>query len=372
MHTGLFDKKSDKLYMQLYDHYKTLIISGNLPSGAKLPSIRNCASEYGISRTTVETAYLQLAAEGYATAKPQSGHYVCEADFSALPPAEITVTEDEAYPQTEFSSAETTSEFDFSLWQRYLKSVLRNSDRLAGYGHPQGEPELRHAVCDYIIKNREVVCMPNQIVIGAGTQSLLHLLYSLCGQPKNIAIIGPLFKQGQAVFEDHGAKVHHFETFPDDLQILTKKRIGLVYLFPSHMSADGGVMPVGERTRLLRFADKNGILIVEDDYDSELLAGHRAPSLQGLDGGSHVVYLGTFSKLLLPGIRISFMVLPKTLLTVYARRADLYNQTASKLEQLALSAFIRDGRLAQQVRRTRRKKIRSDKNQQSKTIVRNH
>lgn len=369
MHSTLFDNKEKKLYMQLYSHYKTLIINGHIPARAKLPSIRRCAQEYGISRTTVETAYLQLAAEGYAEAHPQSGYYVCEADFSALQTPELQITADETYPQTEFSAEDSSSEFDFSLWQRYLKSVLHNSERLVGYGHPQGEPELRAAVCDYIVESREVACTPGQIVIGAGTQSLLHLLYALCGQPKNTALIGPHFKQGQAVFEDHGATVHHFDKLPDDLRVLTERKIGLVYLFPSHMTADGGVLPVGERTRLLRFAKKNGIFIAEDDYDGDLLTGHRAPSLQGLDGGSCVAYLGTFSKLLLPGIRISFMVLPQTLLSVYTRRASLYNQTASKLEQLALSAFIRDGRLAQQVRRTRRNKARTktDNKQDNRT-----
>lgn len=372
MNKTLFDGKEKKLYMQLYTHYKTLIIEGQIPCGAKLPSIRRCAQEYGISRTTVETAYLQLAAEGYAQAQPQSGYYVCEADFSALQTQELPPEADETYPQEVFFSDEGSSGFDFSLWQRYLKSVLHNSERLVGYGHPQGEPELRAAVCDYIVKSREVACTAGQIVIGAGTQSLLHLLYALCGQPADVAMIGPQFKQGMAVFEDHGATVHHFEKLPQDLSVLTQKNIGIVYLFPSHISAQGGVMPVGERTRLLRFANKNGIFIAEDDYDGDLLTGHRAPSLQGLDGGKCVAYLGTFSKLLLPGIRISFMVLPKTLLPVYIRRASLYNQTASKLEQLALSAFIRDGRLAQQVRRTRRNKLKSRQNEtQNRSIIRN-
>lgn len=373
MNEALFDNKEKKLYMQLYSHYKTLIISGQIPPGAKLPSIRRCAQEYGISRTTVETAYLQLAAEGYAEAHPQSGYYVCEADFSALQPQELQFTADETYPQAEFSSDITSSDFDFTLWQRYLKSVLHNSERLIGYGHPQGEPELRSAVCDYIVASREVACTPGQIVIGAGTQSLLHLLYALCGQPKNVAIIGPLFKQGQAVFEDHAAKVHHFEKLPQNLSVLTEKEIGLIYLFPSHMTPDGGVLPVGERIGLLRFATANNIFIAEDDYDGDLLTGYRVPSLQGLDGGNRVTYLGTFSKLLLPGIRISFMVLPQSLLSVYIQRASLYNQTASKLEQLALSAFIRDGRLAKQVRRTRRNNARKNRNATpTDTIIRNN
>ena len=352
----MFDDKEKKLYMQLYNHFKNLIVNGTFTAGTKLPSVRRCAQEFSLSKTTVETAYMQLTAEGYVQSKPQSGYYVCSADFHGMQNKyekdNMTIPSDDI----EFSSSESASDFDFTLWQRYLKSALRNTDRLLGYGHPQGEPELRNALGEYLIKNREVYCTPDNIVIGAGTQTLLHLLYALCEQPKNIAIAGPVFKQGIAVFEDHGATVYSYNSLPEDLHELSERKIMLLYLFPSHEDEYGRTMSISQRTKLLQFAKKNKIIIAEDDYGSELQPGHISPSLQGLDAGTCVAYMGTFSKLLIPGIRISYLVLPHELTDKYKNRMHLYNQTASKLEQLALSAFIRDGRLEQQIRRTRRRK----------------
>ncbi|MBE6811908.1 MAG: PLP-dependent aminotransferase family protein [Ruminococcaceae bacterium] len=352
----MFEDKQSTLYMQLYNHFKELIVDGTFPAGTKLPSVRRCAQELAISKTTVETAYLQLTAEGYVQSKPQSGYYVCTADFADVQKENENDRNFNQIEDIEFSASESATDFDFALWQRYLKSALRNTDRLLGYGHPQGEPELRSAVCEYLIKNREVYCTAENIVIGAGTQTLLHLLYALCRQPANVAVAGPVFKQGAAVFEDHGAAVYHYDILPDNLQELREQNIGLLYLFPSHEDCNGHIMPITQRMKLLQFAKNNHIIIAEDDYGSELQPGHIAPSLQGLDAGKCVAYLGTFSKLLIPGIRISYLVLPTALMENYKDRMYLYNQTASKLEQLALSAFIRDGRLEQQIRRTRRRK----------------
>ncbi len=342
--------------MNLYNHFKEMISNGTFPAGTKLPSVRRCAQELSISKTTVETAYMQLTAEGYVQSKPQSGYYVCAADFTSMQRSYINGKAEVPTEDIEFSKSESATDFDFTLWQRYLKSALRNTDRLLGYGHPQGEPELRSAVCEYLIKNREVYCTADNIVIGAGTQTLLHLLYALCDQPASVAIAGPEFKQGAAVFEDHGATVFSYHSLPENLDEFSERKISLLYLFPSHEDADGHIMPISKRTQLLQFAKNNNIILAEDDYGSELQPGHISPSLQGLDAGKCVAYLGTFSKLLIPGIRISYLVLPHTLTEKYKSRMHLYNQTASKLEQLALSAFIRDGRLEQQIRRTRRRK----------------
>lgn len=355
MNTTDVNSKKIKLYEQLYQYYKEKIISGSFPPNSKLPSIRKCAQEFGVSKTTVETAYLQLATEGFVNIRPQSGYFVNLVDYSDLHSFDSTSIEAAITQDTEWQSSNERSFFNFGLWQKYLKSVLCNSEKLIGYGHPQGEPELRDAVCEHLIKSREVYCKPESVVIGAGTQTLLHLLYSLCNRPNNVAIIGEQFMQGTAILEDHGANVFHYNQLPNDLNILSKNQIKLIYLFPSHMN-NGSPLPIADRVRLLHYAADEAVTIVEDDYDSELLTGPIAPSLQGLDGGRNVVYLGTFSKLLLPGIRISFMILPSHLTAVYKERMHLYNQTASKLEQLALSAFIKDGRLEQQIRKTKRRK----------------
>lgn len=141
----------------------------------------------------------------------------------------------------------------------------------------------------------------------------------------------------------------------DDFSDFERDKVKIVYTSPSHITPWGDVMPMQQRLALLSFAKKNDCLIIEDDYDSEFrYYGRPVPSLQGLDGGNKVIYMGTFSKLLLPSLRISFMVLPLELLEKYNSIKHLYNQTTSKTEQIALCQFIRDGHLERQIKKSRK------------------
>ncbi len=343
------------LYMQLYDYYKELILSGKMKQGAKLPSIRQCASQLQVSRTTAEMAYMLLAADGYIISRPQSGYYVTglwqehsrrreqkKADSGRQEKAAETIV------KTDFSSTSGGQEsFNLDLWRRYIKSALRQGERLITYGNPQGEEDLRQVISDYLTKNRNVVCSPENIVIGAGFQSLLHILCPLIRERKTIHFLDPHFRQGQAVFEDYGFGV---QNAPGDV-----KNADLIYVTPSHLNRWGDIMPVKDRFLLLQQASESGSMLIEDDYDSEFAyMNHPAQALQGLDGGKNVIYLSTFSRMLLPSIRISFMILPDELLEVYEKRKSLYNQTVSKADQIALCQYIRDGHLQSQIRKTRK------------------
>lgn len=349
------DKKDGSKYLQLYKYYKNLIQSGILKKGEKMPSIRACAQNFELSRTTVETAYDMLCAEGYITAKAQSGFYVSEVDFGSLELmrsfGKTNDNKSESYRFDLVSSAADKTAFNFSLWRRYVKSALRQDERLLSYGEPQGEYDLRQAICSYISKERSVVCMEKQIVIAAGTQSLLGILCALTKERNTISFVGSEFKQGRAVFEDYGKTV-----------IKAKKGLeqsgnipSMMYISASHTDSMGGVLPIKERMELLEYAKRNDVLLIEDDYDSEFrYLSKPVPSIQGMNGGQGVVYIGTFSKLLLPSIRISFMVLPPSLLEKYEKTGWLYNQTASKAEQIALCQYLRDGHLSSQIRKQRK------------------
>lgn len=333
------------LYMQVYTYYKTLITSGKLPPKAKLPSIRRCADSLSVSRTTAEAAYFQLCADGYIISKPQSGYYVTDLYFrpQEKKPAVPAI---KAQPiRYDFSSLSADREsFDFDLWRRYLKSALRQDGRMLSYGEVQGEYDLRTAVAQYIAEQRNVVCTAENIVIGAGVQSLLHILCAIIEDKHTIAFRDREFTQGMAIFRDHRFNITEDESKAD-----------ILYTSPSHVNRHGDVMPTEARIALLKSAVAQGTLVIEDDYDNEFAyIGRPAPALQGLDSGQHVVYLGTFSRLLLPSIRLSFMVLPDKMLARYREIAALYNQTASKAEQIALCQFIRDGHLASQIRKVRR------------------
>lgn len=349
----------DPLYIKLYRYYKDLITSGVLGAGTRLPSIRRCSAEREVSKTTVENAYIQLAAEGYITSRPGSGFYVNDINyFNLKQPQSITKETSNVKKNIiyDFStSAVDLKSFNFDLWSRYIKSALRNNHRLISYGDTQGELDLRKAISLYVGKQRGVVCSPEQIVIGAGIQSLLHIICSLTNNNSSVCFIGSSFEKGEAIFNDRGYKTISHKNITDDFSYLDKNNVKIIYTSPSHTTPWGDVMPMQHRISLLSFAHQNDCLIIEDDYDSEFrYYGRPVPSLQGLDGGLKVIYMGTFSKLLLPSLRISFMVLPLELMEKYKSISHFYNQTASKTEQIALCQFIRDGHLEKQIKKSRK------------------
>ena len=345
--------KGEPLYIQLYMYYRDRIIDGSLSHGEKLPSIRKCSTEFGISKMTVESAYMQLAAEGYVYPKSQSGFFVAE--ISDLTRSEsVADVEDEKETTVpikfDFSGSSVDIEcFDFKLWQKYVKNALRCEERLLSYGEPQGEYDLREALSEYATRQRGVICTPSQIVIGASVQNLIQLLCSLNKGAGTVVFEGESFLQGRAVFEDYGFDIiNGKENYSGD-------NVDFIYVSPSHYGEHSAVMNISERVELLNFARKHNSIIIEDDFDSEFCYFSRpVSSMQGLDGGERVAYIGTMSKLLLPSIRISFMVLPKRLAYAYRKKGSIYNQTASKAEQIALARYIKDQRLVTQIRKSKK------------------
>lgn len=336
-------------YLRVYHYYRNLILSGQMKSETKLPSIRKGANELQMSRTTMENAYMLLAAEGYIVSRPQSGYYVtdiAEKQEEGRKIASRHVRKQENPVVYDFATSNVDKEsFRFELWRRYMKSAMRQDERLLSYGEPQGEQEFREVLSEYIQKTRSVICSPDQIVIGAGIQSLLHILCPLNHKKRTVFFRDSEFVQGMTVFEDHNYRIVGS----------AEEEIGMYYVSPSQMTRFGGVMPIQERLELVGRAEKEHFLIIEDDYNSEFKYFQKpVPSLQGLSGGRNVIYLGTFSKMLLPSIRISYMILPPELMETYEKRKNNYNQTASKAEQIALTQFIRDGHLASQVRKSRK------------------
>ena len=356
--TQIEQKNEHPLYLEIYEYYKQLILLGRMKPGEKLPSIRRCALERQVSKTTIESSYMQLAAEGYIHAVAGSGYYVSEVNFDeikkVMPSYKREVQEEK--PLYDFVSSRVDDKsFNFELWRRYMKSALRNTERLVAYGDPQGEYDLRAALMNYVKEARSVVCSPDQIVVGAGVQSLLGILCALTGVQSPICFTGHEFKQGQALFKDRGFETYYRKAYTEDLAFLKEKKAKMLYTFPSHMTPWGEVMSMKTRLDLLSYASKHDCLIIEDDYDSEFRYYTRpVPSLQSLDGGQKVIYIGSFSRLLLPSLRIAFMVLPIDLMDVYKEKGKYYNQTASTAEQIALCQFIRDGHLKKQIRKARK------------------
>ena len=359
-----FHSNKECLYLQVYEHYKNLIMERRIPAGSRMPSLRKCSAELKLSRTTIENAYLQLAADGYIVARAQSGYYVT--NIAEQKPVSTTSWHANLPSiQYDFASNGVDHEsFRFDLWQRYIKSALRQSDRLLSYGDPQGEADLRQVLADYIRQRRNVNCSADDIVIGAGVQSILNLLCPLIHDRKTVSFPNASFVQGSTIFSDYGFEVQY-----------RNKDCDVIYVSPAHMTKWGEIMPVSRRMELVHYAAAKGSLIIEDDFENEFVYFQRpTPSLFNLAGGHGGVYIGSFSRLLLPSIRLSFMGLPPSLSRKYAAVAERYSQTASKAEQIALCQFIRDGHLTSQTKKLKKlyaQKLKALENEVRNTFGRN-
>lgn len=353
---------STPLYLQLYQILREAVEQGHIFAGERLPSVRRLAQDLEISRTTVEAAYQQLCVEGYLGSRPQSGYYVQEARRRKIQPA----PEQEKECPKPFSAFRfnfgtdvvDVGAFQIRLWQRYLKEYLHNQEVIASYGEHQGEPELREALAEYTHSVRGVIASESRIVVGAGTQPLLYLLAGWFRQlGAQIAMEQPGFPQALQVLQDCGLKVCLLPGDQDGISLEALEHSGarILYLSPSNRQQTGTPIPMTRRLALLEWARSHNGRILEDDYNGELRYTTRPiPAMQGLDSDGTIIYLGSFSKLLLPSVRIGYMVLPPDFAEEYHQKAWGYNQTASKIEQLALARFIREGHLERQLRKLRK------------------
>jgi GntR family transcriptional regulator/MocR family aminotransferase len=345
-------------YQQLVDFIKQQIHSGVLPAGSRMPSIRKLADALIVSRTTTETAYNILTDDGYLQSSPHRGFFVA----SLIPGMSIQknnmqeLQKENVKPTILYDFANNyidVETFPLAIWRRHLNYALRSKNLLGRYGAFQGEEELRQALADYSRNSRSVAALPEQIVVGAGIQNLLIILANLLKvalpSPARIALEKPGFPQAEEIFKNQGWEVSQFSL----AGLYNKDLPSVLYLAPGNPYR-GQSLNSAQRQVLLHFCHKHQGYLLEDDYNGEFRYLSRPiSSLQGLSDGKSIIYLGSFSRLLLPSLRISYMVLPQPLLGLYQKIGPLYNQTASTAEQLALASFIKEGELRRHVRKIR-------------------
>ncbi|UZQ52015.1 PLP-dependent aminotransferase family protein [Clostridium kluyveri] len=347
--------KNTPLYVQLYEYIKKEIQIGTIKPETKLPSKRKLASYLGISQNTIQTAYEQLCAEGYVESKPRIGIFVkrledkllCSLPLIHKPDENIKLKDNFDYLIDFCPRDVDLNNFPHSTWRRLATQCLysEQSDILLT-GEPQGEEDLREEISKYLFQSRSVRCVPEQIIIGAGTQYLLILLCMLLGKEYIYAIENPGYNKVRNVFRDQGINVHPIPIDKDGICIedLRKSSARIVYITPSHQFPYGMIMPVSRRLELLKWCEEKDGYIIEDDYDSEFrYNGNPIPSLQGLGSNGTVIYMGTFSKSLIPSIRISYLVLPSKLLEKYQESFKIYKQTVSRFHQDTLYRFMKEG-----------------------------
>lgn len=358
------------LYRQIYMSVRSSIENGSLVKGSRLPSIRRLSTDLGVSKITITTAYDQLCSEGYIINKPQSGYYV-EANFKNAPSYIESHKENNAnnakYYEYDFSGKSIDKKIiNINEWKKCVKEVINQDYLLTSYGNEQGEEALRNALQKYTLGVRSVNASSENIVVGAGTQPLLNIICSLVGTNKIVAVADSSYVQAEYIFKSYGYKIKYFESDKSGVTInsLEQIRPDIIMINPNFISSSGASMPVNRRLEIIVWAAKNNALIIEDDYNGELrYSTHPTPCMQNYDI-ENTVYLGSFSKILLPSVRISYMVLPKKLLRKYNKIKGFTNQTASKSEQLALAKYINNGKIDIHLRKARRVYL-----EKSKTIL---
>lgn len=354
------------LYEQVYNNIKLAVASGKLCRGDKLPSIRRFSEDLSVSRTTVETAYEQLCAEGYVVNKPKRGFFVeadCNYESIRSETSQLSGITQIAEPgkgippvKFDFSSSSIDSKhIDIKFWKRCVKDVLDRHSVISSYGSPQGEESLRSVLCAYSRNVRGVSATVDRVVVGAGTQALLTVLLGLCGEyGKDVAIEKGFFPQGEQIFSDFGFSFTELKADKNGIILGDSVKSRILFVNSSGSIRGSAPISINKRMEIIRWCEKNDAIIIEDDFNGELrYTSKPVPALQGMCS-DRVVYIGSFSKLLLPSVRISYMVLPERLSQIYAERKENYNQTSSKVEQLALAEYIKSGRLERQLRKLRK------------------
>lgn len=358
-------KERRPLHVKLYNQVKNQILSGKLPPNTKLPSVRHLAAELSISRNTVEYAYEQLCTEGFIYSKPQSGYYISLLDQEFTTPSPNTVTfrepalkDEKPYSFDFHPAALSPDSFPSKVWRKLLTDCLQeNADQFSLYSNPQGELELRCEIQQYLERFRGVSCDAEQIVVCCGLQDSLSIIAQILrGNHSALAVEDPGHWIARSVFQNYSFSLSPIPVNSDgiNLDCLKSTNSTVVYVTPSHQFPLGYVMPVENRLKLINWTESVGGVIIEDDYDSELrYHGKPIPALQGLHPKGNIIYLGTFSKVLSPALRVGYMVLPYQFLSTYNNLFGKYAATVSLIEQRILSEFMKQGYWERHLRKMR-------------------
>ena len=391
------------LYEYLYLCIREDVLNGTLRPGEKLPSKRELARSHDVALITVENAYAQLIIEGYVTAREKSGYFVNpgmaedkkRSDMAGRgetkrdgvrnvetnrdvtvqgeglrggvgrKDAAVSLTAKPGTPRgassgkwlVDFTSGELKKDaFPFSVWAKLMRRVMNDREE-AFLTKPEnrGVPELREAIREYLKKAKGLSVLPEQIVVGPGTEYLHHVLLQLLGRSRIVAVEDPGYKKVGQIYEGNGLKCLHVPVDQGGMIVerLKGSNATLVHISPSHHFPTGCVMPIARRRELLSWARESGAYVIEDDYDSEFrFDGRPIPTLVSLDG-DRVIYMNTFTKTLAPSIRIAYAVLPPELTERYGQKLSYYSGAVSSFEQYTLAAFIGEGYYERHVARMR-------------------
>ena len=357
--------QGESIYIHLYKCIRQDILEGTLKAQEKLPSKRMLAKNLGISLITVENAYAQLAVEGYIYSEPRRGYFVStlqQAPATKQPQPLLTPKQpaQEVPPLLSFAKSSVPPDtFPYNTWARLLRNTLTSADEHALISDTAtgGVLPLRKALAKHLYQFRGLNVAPEQIIIGSGTQTLYNLIVQLLGRSHIYALEDPGYPQLAAIYRTNDVFCRYLPMDEQGIQaeVLESSGADILHITPSHQFPTGITMPVKRRYELLHWASqKSSRYIIEDDYDCEFrLFGKPIPPLQSIDKAEKVIYINTFSKTLAPTFRISYMVLPPHLASLFYAKLGFYSCTVSNFEQFTLAKFIEDGYFERHINRMR-------------------
>ena len=337
------------LYESLYRCIRSDILSGKLAPGEKLPSKRALSQHLEVSKITVEAAYEQLLSEGFLRSQEKVGYFV-EAVVRPVP-----AQPKPAQPAPPVEPVPETERFPFSVWSRLQREVVLDYGEKLLLPMPNtGIPELRQAIAGHLGDFRGMTVDPEDILVGAGTDFLYNILIQLLGREKCYGVEDPGYGKIRNIYKAGGVRCVHIGM---DEQGVRPDALGdtqVLHISPSHHYPTGLVTPRDRRLELLRWAQSTGGWIVEDDFDSEFRFNARPLSAMYTMDPERVIYMNSFSKSLAPSIRISYMILPKSLMERFRKELGFYSCTVPSFEQYTLSYFLSRGHFEKHINRTRR------------------
>lgn len=364
----LSKNKKLPIYIQIYRQIKNDIINGNISAKSKLYSVRSLSQELNVSVNTIRMAYKLLQNEGYIKSQPKSGYIVVDIQkyhINRNPNNKMVKVNqqrnsiiEENHIEYDFTYQRMSMElFPVMKWLKYTKEALLGPDvyKMGQYNDMKGELELREEIRKYLAVSRGVNCDVGQIIVCSGIQHSIEILCRIMS-PGTVALESPGIPLWKKIFSRNGFEVLELSVYPKNnyIESLMKSNAKIAITTPSHQFPTGYTFSLQERMQLLQWgAETNGI-VIEDDYDCEFrYASQPLTAMQSMDLNDCVLYLGTFSKILLPGIRISYMVLPKKLLPDYDREYNLYPSGIPWITQKTLYHFMAMDDFSRYISRTR-------------------
>lgn len=353
-------KDNSPKYKQIYEQLKLFIERADILPHEQLPSIRQLANSLQVSRNTTLMAYDLLVGEGYIRGEGRKGYFVNELEPTLFKDTLINPnkkqTEQEAPVLIDFrAGAVDQAHFPLKTWRRISNQVLTLQESFL-YGEPFGEVCLREQIATYLLQSRGVKTDANAIIIGSSTQQMLIQLGHILKEDfQSVIVEDPGYDGAREAFQFHRFMLETLPVYETgaDFSRLEQMKSQVIYVTPSHHSPIGVSMSIQQRQSLIHWANKMNGYIIEDDYDSEFRYTQQPfPALASIDS-TRVIYLGNFSKSFLPGIRLSYMVLPQSLLNRYKNQFIHFESTSSLLSQLTMVKFMEEGEWNRHIKRMR-------------------